>query len=441
METKTTTPRPQWNSRIGFILAAAGSAVGLGNIWKFPYITGENGGGAFVLVYVLCILLVGVPVMIAEVLLGRTTRSSPVRAFRSLAPRSPWMGIGIMGVVASFLMLSYYSTVAGWALHFTYLSLMDAISGAGVEHVQGLFGDLTGSAALGLGWQFLFLLATVGVVISGVAKGIERYSRIMMPGLFALLLILLGMSMTLSGWDKGMQFLYGMHFDSLTPGGVLEALGHSFFSLSLGMGVMLTYGSYVSDRDDLVGASIATVGADTLVALVASMVIFPVVFTFGLEPGTGPGLLFVTVPTALAQMTGGGTILAIVFFFLLVFGALTSGISVMETVTAYLIDDRGMSRRAATLLGGAVILGCGVPATLSSAWFKSVDYLVSNLLLPLGGLGIALFVAWRMDGALRSDNFAAGSSLARFYRAWLWGLKYPVPVCMVLVFLHAVGIV
>lgn len=440
MESNTKAPRAQWDSRIGFILAAAGSAVGLGNIWKFPYITGENGGGAFVLVYLLCILLVGVPVMIAEVLLGRTTRSSPVGAFRSLAPRSPWMGIGIMGVAASFLLMSYYSTVAGWALHFTYLSLTDAISGAGAEHVQGLFGELTGSATLGLGWQFAFLLITVGVVISGVSKGIERCSRIMMPGLFVLLLVLLVNAMTLSGWGEGMQFLYGMHFHSLTPGGVLEALGHSFFTLSLGMGVMLTYGSYVSDRDDLVGASVATAGADTLVALVAAMVIFPVVFTFGLEPGAGPGLLFVTVPTALAQMTGG-TILAIVFFFLLVFGALTSGISMMETVTAYLIDDRGMSRRAATLLGGAVMVCCGIPATLSSAWFGGVDYLVSNWLLPLGGLGIALFVAWRMDAALRSDAFAAGSSLARFYRVWLWALKYPVPVCMLLVFLHAVGVV
>lgn len=440
MESTTKTPRAQWDSRIGFILAAAGSAVGLGNIWKFPYITGENGGGAFVLVYLLCILLVGVPVMIAEVLLGRTTRSSPVGAFRSLAPRSPWMGIGIMGVGASFLLMSYYSTVAGWALHFTYLSLTDSISGVGAEHVQGLFGDLTGSAALGLGWQFAFLLITIGVVVSGVSKGIERCSRIMMPGLFVLLLVLLGKAMTLSGWGEGMQFLYGMHFHSLTPEGVLEALGHSFFTLSLGMGVMLTYGSYVSDRDDLVGASVATAGADTLVALVAAMVIFPVVFTFGLEPGAGPGLLFVTVPTALAQMTGG-TLLAIVFFFLLVFGALTSGISMMETVTAYLIDDRGMSRRAATLLGGAVMVCCGIPATLSAAWFGGVDYLVSNWLLPLGGLGIALFVAWKMDGALRSDSFAAGSSLARFYKVWLWALKYPVPVCMLLVFLHAIGIV
>ena len=381
MATETIPSRAQWNSRVGFVLAAAGSAVGLGNIWKFPYITGENGGGAFVLVYLLCILLVGVPVMIAEILLGRATKSSPARAFRSLAPRTPWVGVGLLGVVSAFALMSYYSTVAGWALHFTYLSLTNSIAGAQAEHVQSMFGDLTGSAALGLGWQFAFLVITVGLVVSGVSNGIERCSRILMPGLFLLLLVLLGKAMTLSGWSEGISFLYGMRFDSLTPSGVLEALGHSFFTLSLGMGAMITYGSYLSRKDDLVSASVATAGADTVVAMVASMVIFPIVFTFGLEPGAGPGLLFVTIPTALAQMTGGAVI-SLVFFVMLVFGALTSGIAMMEVVAAYLIDDFGMERRKACLLGGIVIVCCGVPATVSAVWFDQVDYLVSNWFLP-----------------------------------------------------------
>ena len=432
-------PRAQWKSRTGFILAAAGSAVGLGNIWKFPYITGENGGGAFVLVYLLCILLVGVPVMIAELLLGRATRSSPVRAFRSQAPGTAWAGVGLLGVLTSFFLLSYYSTVAGWSLHYTYLSLTDQIVSQGADGIPGLFDQLTSSPAMGLTWQLLFLLTTILVTAAGVSRGLERAVRFMMPALFGMLLILLFKGATLSGWSTGIDFLFGMRMDKLTGAGVLEALGHSFFTLSLGMGAMLTYGSYLRTKDDLVSASVVTAGADTLVALVASLVLFPIIFTFGLEPGQGPGLLFVTVPIALAQMTGGG-VLTVVFFVALVFGALTSSISIFEVVTAYLMDNHGFSRRKACLWGGLTVTLVGIPATLSAIWFDRVDYLVSNWALPLGGLGIALFVAWKMDAALRRGVFETGSPLARFYGTWLWFLKYPVPVCIGLVFLHAVGV-
>ncbi len=433
-------PRGQWKSGTGFILAAAGSAVGLGNIWKFPYITGENGGGAFVGVYLLCILLVGVPVMIAEIMLGRATRSSPVRAFQVQAPRTPWVGVGFMGVLAAFLLLSYYSTVAGWALHYTYLSLTNSIHGVGVEQVPGIFAALTDSPLWGVAWQIVFIAITVLLAVAGVSKGIERCGMVMMPGLFVLLVVLLAKAITLSGWDDGLDFVFGMRFGNLTAAGVLEALGHSFFTLSLGMGAMITYGSYLRRKDDLVTASLATAATDTVVALVASMVIFPIVFTFGLEPGAGPGLLFVTLPTALAQMTGGA-VLSVVFFVMLVFGALTSGIAMLEVIAAYLIDDHGMDRRKACLIGGAGVTLCGIPATISTVWFGRVDYLVSNWLLPLGGLGIALYVAWKMDRALRRNDFESGSKLAKGYGIWLWGLKYPVPVCIGLVFLNAVGLI
>ena len=434
-------PRAQWKSRTGFIVAAAGSAVGLGNIWKFPYITGENGGGAFVLVYLLCILLVGVPVLTAEILLGRATKSSLVSAFRSLTRRgSPWIGIGVLGVLTAFLLLSYYSTVAGWVMHFTYLALADRIAGSSPDQIQGLFTELTSTPLLGLGWQIAFLILTFAVVSAGVAKGIERWARILMPALFVLLLILMGKAMTLDGWNEGVDFLFGMRFDSLTPAGVLEALGHAFFTLSLGMGVMLTYGSYLGSKEDLASTSLVTAGADTVVALVASLMLFPIVFTFGLEPGAGPGLLFGTLPTALAQMTGG-TVLAIMFFVMLVFAALTSAISVFEVIVAYAIDDLGMARGRACLLFGVAVAVLGIPATASSWWFDTVDQTVSNWLLPLGGLGIAIFVAWRMDAALRRGSFEAGSGLRRFYGVWLWTLKYPVPIAIGLVFLHAVGLV
>lgn len=431
--------RAQWRSRTGFILAAAGSAVGLGNIWRFPYITGENGGGAFVLVYLLCILLVGVPVMIAEILLGRATSSSPARAYRSLSrARSPWVGVGVLGVAAGFLLLSYYSTVAGWAMHYTFLSVTNGIAGKNAEQVQGIFAALTGSPLLGVGWQVAFLLLTFGVVSAGVAHGIERWSRLLMPALFVLLLILMGKAMTMDGWGEGVDFMLGLRADKLTPAGVLEALGQAFFTLSLGMGSMITYGSYLSAKEDVASASLLTAGADTLVALLAAMVLFPIVFTFGLEPSAGPGLLFVTLPTGLAQMTGGA-LLSVAFFLMLVFAALTSAIAMFEVVAAYLLDDFGMSRRKACLLGVLVVMVFGVPATVSPGWFETADYLVSNWALPLGGLGIAIFVAWKMDAALRRGAFESGSVLGRFYRTWLWSLKYPVPIGIGLVFLNAIG--
>ena len=441
MPTVKHAPRAQWDSQIGFVLAAAGSAVGLGNIWKFPYITGENGGGAFVLVYLACILVVGVPVLIAEILLGRATKASPVNAFRSQSGRrSPWVALGILAVFGSFMLLSYYSTVAGWAMHFTYLSLTGQIAGNDAETVQGMFSSLTSSVSVGLGWQIGFLIVTFAVVAAGVAKGIERWARIMMPSLFVLLLVLLVNSVNLDGWGQGIDFLFGMRFDNLTASGVLEALGHAFFTLSIGMGAMLTYGSYLSARDDLPSAAAVTAGTDTLVALVASMVIFPIVFTFGLEPGSGPSLLFISLPTALAQMAGG-TVLSIVFFVALVFAALTSAISMFEVLRAFLVEEFGLSHGRSCVFGGIAIVIAGIPPTVSSEWFGVADYLVSNLCLPLGGLGVAIFVAWKMDRALRQGEFEAGSRLAGFYRTWLWVLKYPVPVGIVIVFLHVVGVV
>ena len=441
MPSQTGAPRAQWNSRIGFVLAAAGSAVGLGNIWKFPYVTGENGGGAFVLVYLLCVLLVGVPVMIAEILLGRASQASPVSAYRRQSRRgSPWIGVGLLGVLAAFLLISYYSTVAGWAMHYTYLSVTNEIAGRSAEQVQGLFSSMMSSLPTVLGWQVAFLLLTFGMVVAGVTRGIERWARIMMPGLFILMLVLLGNAMTMDGWGKGIDFLFGMRADKLTGAGALEALGQAFFSLSLGMGSMITYGSYLSKKDDLVSASLLTAGTDTVVALVASMVVFPIAFTFALQPATGPGLAFVSIPTALAQMAGG-SVLSVVFFVMLVFAALTSAIAIFEVLTAYLVDDFGIPRTKACVVAGLAVLAVGVPPSVSGEWFDKVDFFVTNIALPLGGLGVAVFVAWKMNAALRRGEFELGSGLARFYGVWLWFLKYPAPVCIVLVFLRAVGVV
>lgn len=441
MPSESKANRAQWNSSLGFILAAAGSAVGLGNIWKFPYITGENGGGAFLMVYLGCILLIGTPVLIAELLMGRAARSSAVNAFRlGSGPKSVWGGFGVLAVAAAFALLSYYSTVAGWSLHYTYLSVTNQIAGVDAGQVKGLFDQMLGSDFVGVGWQLAFLLLTIAVVAAGVTSGLERCARILMPGLAILMLILLGKAVTLPGWGQGMEFLFGMRFESLTAAGVLEALGHSFFTLSVGMGTMLTYGSYLAAKDDMASAGAVTAGTDTVIAMIASMVVFPIVFSFGLDSGAGPQLLFVTLPTALAQMTGGA-ILSVGFFVMLAFAAFTSAISLLEVVAAYLVDSHGIPRRKACWSAGIAVAVFGIPATVNTVWFDKVDFLVSNVALPLGGLGVALFVAWKLDGALRRGEFVAGSKLARMYGGWLWMLKYPVPACILLIFLRAVGIV
>ena len=448
--------RSHWGSRIGFILAAAGSAVGLGNIWKFPYVTGENGGGIFVLVYLACVVLVGLPVMIAEILIGRTTQSSPVGAFKSLAgTRSPWVGMGWLGVVSAFILLSFYSVVAGWSLHYTWLSISGQLAGLGPENMAPVFGNLNRSVEANLFWHLIFMGLTIAVVFGGVSKGVERWSRILMPALLIMMLVLLGNSLTLDGFGKAVQFLFGFHQDKFTAAGALEALGHAFFSLSLGMGAMLTYGSYLRRRDDIVGASVTISALDTCIALVASLMLFPIIFSYGMEPAAGPGLVFISVPIALSQMPGT-TFLATVFFALLVFAALTSAISMLEVATSYLIDQRGWQRRRAAvaaglttalvglpsaLSGGTRLFGSGMEALVGRNWFDSLDYLVTNWMLPLGGLGMALFTAWRMNQRLRQEEFLSGSRLRGFYQSWLFLLKYPVPVAILLIFLNAVGLV
>ncbi len=336
----------------------------------------------------------------------------------------------------------------GWAI-------TGAISGADPGSLEATFDDLFASPGLNLFWHVVFMAMTMAVVVGGVAKGLERWARILMPALFLMLIALLIKSFTLEGFGKGFDFVFGFHADELTAKGVLEALGHAFFSLSLGMGSMLTYGSYLRKDDDIVSASITISFLDTLIALLAAIVLFPIIFTFGLEPSAGPGLVFISIPIALSQMTGGA-VFAFVFFGLLVFAAVTSAISMLEVTCSYFIDERGWNRRNATLMAGGLVGLFGVPSALSGGtalfgddfagifgfnWFNAFDYLASNWMLPLGGLGISLFTAWKMDDAIRHHQFLNGSKLAFFYKGWLLLLKFLVPVAITFVFLHAVGII
>jgi NSS family neurotransmitter:Na+ symporter len=449
------TERGSWASGLGFVLAAAGSAVGLGNIWRFPYITGENGGGLFVLMYLVCILLVGLPVMIGEIIIGRSAQRSTVSAFKKLSGEStPWAGLGWLGIAVAYMMLSFYGVVAGWTLHYTVMSARGALAGRSAAEIGAMFEVLNQDAALNLFWFALFIGLVVLVVLGGVQRGIERWSVILMPTLLAMMVGLAIYSTTLDGFGEAFGFIFGLNADKLTSGGVLEALGHSFFTLSVGMGGMLTYGSYLSRRESIVGNAVAVTVLDTLIALLACLMIFPIIFSQGMAAEGGPGLVFTSLPVAFAQLPGGA-LLSTAFFALLVFAALTSAIALLEVATAYFIDEKGWNRRRATLMAGAGVMLLGIPSaltgsttffgssmeqTLGANWFDLISGIVSNWMLPAGGLGMAIFAGWFLPESLRRSEFVAGTRLGGLYRAWLQILRYLVPIAVGAVFLHILGL-
>jgi neurotransmitter:Na+ symporter, NSS family len=460
MTTNGGSGRGQWGTRLGFILAAAGSAVGLGNIWKFPYITGENGGGLFVLIYLVCIALVGLPIMIAEVLMGRATQSTPVGAFAKLAgEKSNWKLVGWLGVASGFVILSYYSVVAGWACNYLLMSVCDFFHDKSPEEIEGLFGVLYTAADINIFWHAAFMAMTLGIVVGGVSGGIEKWSRLLMPLMIALLVILAVRAVASKGIFDALDFLFLPHASKLKPSSILEALGHAFFTLSLGMGAMMTYGSYLSRKSNIVTSSLWITGLDTGIAMIACIAIFPILFTFDMEPGAGPGLVFKTLPILFSQMKAG-LLLAILFFALLIFAALTSAISLLEVVSATFIDLLGWSRRkAATVSAGAIFL-LGVPSALAGSgklfgswstmfgqnFFDTMDYLASNWMLPMGGLLIAIFVGWFMKADLRQAALLEGTPEASrglwttVYTVWIVVLKFLVPLLVFLVLLNKIGV-
>ncbi len=446
--------RSHWNSRLGFILAAAGSAVGLGNIWKFPYITGENGGGLFVLIYLVCIALVGVPVMIAEVMLGRKSRTSSAGAFRGHLNgsnagdrRTPWSIVGWMGVVTGFVLLSFYSIIAGWVLHYVVYAIRGLFTADAVA-AQSLFKELAGSWQHSMLSHAIFMVVTVGIVVLGVSGGIEKATKVLMPTLFVLLGTLLVYAMTTPGFGDAASFVFAPNPDKLSGAGVLEALGHSFFTLSLGMGALLTYGSYLQKKDDIIATSVTISLLDTGVALGSCLIMFPILFSFGMDPGQGPGLVFVSMPLAFASMTGG-YLLSIVFFVLLFFAALTSAISLLEVVVAAAIDQGKMTRKKATIVFGFAVfiygsLSSGLDEKLLPFWkgwfgknfLDSMDYLVSNWFLPLGGLFIALYAGWVLPKEQSQQEFAEGSRYAWLYEPWLLLIRYLVPAAITAILIY-----
>ena len=441
-------PRAQWGSKIGFILAAAGSAVGLGNLWKFPYVAGQNGGGVFILAYLVCVLLVGIPLMTGEIIIGRATQKSPIRAVRALTHKgSFWIAFGWIAVIAAASLLSYYSVIAGWAMYYSYLSVTGELTAAGADAATEIFDQTQNSNAVNLFWHFAFMVLTVGVVVGGVSKGLDRWARILMPALLFMLAGLVVRALFLDGFSEGLDFALGIRPEEFRPESMLAALGQAFFSLSIGMGTMLTYGSYLRRDDDIMSASIQISALDTIVALMGSLVIFPIIFTFAnLEPGQGPGLLFASIPIGMMQMPFAGLLLA-VFFFLLVFAALTSAISLLEVPVSAMIDGLGWERRKAAIVAGVCVFLYGVPAAMSGegAMFEGfiwrMDGIVSNYLFPLGGIGTSMFVGWRMQEAIRHDHFLSGSKFKPFYAAWLTLLRFVVPVGISAIFLNSIDVI
>ncbi len=442
-----------WSNRWIFILAATGSAVGLGNIWKFPYIAGENGGGAFVLVYLLCIAVIGIPIMMAEVLLGRRGRQSPINTMKALANaegRSPaWSLLGWSGVLAGFLILSYYSVIAGWALAYVLKAGSGAFATGAAEDIKGLFSGLVSNPGELIFWHSLFMVMTMVVVARGVKKGLEKAVRLLMPALFVLLLIMVGYAINSGEFAQGLSFLFSPDFSKLTANGVLIAMGHAFFTLSLGMGAIMIYGSYMPHDASIAKTSIIVALADTAVALLAGMAIFPIVFANGLEPGAGPGLIFQTLPIAFGSMEGG-TFFGTLFFILLVFAAWSSAISLIEPAVAWLVENKSWSRMKASVVCGVAtwLVGLGTVFSFNiwaeaTLWGKTVfdllDYLTSNIMLPLGGLFIAVFAAWIMKSSSTADELALGQNGTAF-QIWRFLVRFVTPVAVIIVFLKAIGL-
>lgn len=434
-----------WSSRWLFVLAATGSAVGLGNIWKFPYITGENGGGAFVVVYLLCIAAIGIPIMMAEVMLGRSGRQSPINSMRSLIGESggqrSWSVIGWMGVLAGVLILSFYAVIAGWAVFYVFRLASGVFDGVDGSRSSALFGEFLSNPWAVLLWQTLFMVATIVIVARGVARGLEVAVRWLMPILLLLLVGLVGYAAVYGDFGQGFAFLFSFDASKLTWDGTLTAMGHAFFTLSLGMGAIMAYGAYMPSKASI-STTVVTIGVlDTVVALAAGLAIFPIVFVEGLVPGSGPGLMFETLPVAFGNLPFGA-ILGTIFFLLVSFAAITSAISLTEPALAFLVEEYNAKRWRVAISLGAVCWLLGIGTVLSfNVWadaklfgltfFDLVDYVSGKIMLPLGGLLIAVFAGWVLNRRITDDQLGFEG-----WRRDVWDLviRFVAPAGVLVVF-------
>jgi len=437
-----------WSSRTVFVLAAAGSAVGLGNIWRFPYVAGENGGGAFVLVYLACIFLIGIPIMASEILIGRAGRQSPINTVRAIAANSGanplWQVVGWMGALAGFMILSFYAVIAGWVLSYVLQLGAGTYNGADAEFASNAFSAFIGDVWSVVGWYTVFMALTIFITARGVGRGLEVAVKYLMPTLFVLLIVLVIYAAVTSGhFMEGMAFLFSFDFEKLSWNSVLVAMGQAFFTLSLGMGAIMAYGAYMPKDISIVGTATTVALMDTAVALMSGLIIFPLMFANGLESSGGPGLMFITLPLAFGQMVGG-QFFGCVFFILVTFAAITSAISLVEPAVAWIVERMKVSRVSAALIVGgfAWILGLG-SAFSTNIWadvyivgnmtfFDTMDYVSNNIILPLGGILIALFAGWVVDKKIRDEQMAADLP---YYPLWRVLTRFVAPIAVAIVFL------
>ena len=452
-----TNNRANFGTKLGVILASAGSAVGLGNIWRFPYMTGEYGGAAFILTYLGCVLLFGAPIMMAEFLIGRRSRSNTARAYQKLAPGTPWRWVGRMGVLAGFLILSYYSVVAGWTLEYIVDAAVGNFADKGPADFVQFYNSFVSNPWLPVVWTIVFLAGTHLIIVKGVEKGIERSSKVMMPALFVLLLILAVCAILLPGSGRGIEFLLKPDFSKVDGSVLLAAMGQAFFSLSLGMGCLCTYASYFKSDTNLPRTAFSVAIIDTAVAILAGVIIFPAAFAVGIQPDSGPGLLFVTLPNVFQQAFGNvpfiAALLAVMFYILLALAALTSTISLHEVVTAYLHEEFNLSRgKAARLVtGGCIVLGtlCSLSLGLGRDYtlfgmtlFDLFDFVTAKLMLPLGGFFIALFTGWFLDKKIvREELTNQGALRLRIYGLIIFLLKFVAPIGIAFVFINELHLI
>jgi len=437
--------RDQWGSKIGFILAAAGSAVGLGNLWKFPYMAGSNGGGAFVLIYLALVLIVGFTLMAAEIVIGRHTQLNAIGAYKKI--RKGWGWVGGLGVLAGFVILSYYSVVGGWVINYIVKAATGAFNTTDMELLGNMFGGLISSTWTPIVYHAIFMVITLGIVIGGISGGIEKFSKILMPALFIMIILIVFRSVTLPGAAEGVRFFLKPDFAKINGRVILAALGQVFFSLSLGMGCMITYGSYLSKEENIPQSSAWIPLLDTGVALLAGLAILPAVFALGFDPTGGPGLVFITLPAVFAKMPMGA-LFAIIFFLLVLFAAVTSSISLLEVVVSYVVDDWKWSRSKATTIVAAAIFLVGVPASFSMGpWshitlfrglgiFDALGFLSDQILLPLGGLMLCIFIGW-VWGTDNAVKEATNNGKVKFAIAPLWSfvIKYVAPLAIGYIFI------
>lgn len=443
--------RENFGTRFGILAAAAGSAIGLGNIWKFPYIVGQNGGAAFILVYLGCILLIGVPIMVSEFAIGRKNQVNAVESFKKISPKSKWHWSGFLAVGTAFIILSFYAIIAGWVFSYIWRSATGALKGIPADGFGEYFTTLTSNPLEPAMMTLLVLVITAIIVFLGIKTGIEKFSKIAMPLLVGLIVILMIRSVTLPGAKEGLEFLFKPDFSKLEFRGVLEALGHSFYTLSLGMGIILTFGSYIKKDENLLTLSYQVAIADTIIALMAGIVIFPAVFAYGLEPTAGPGLLFITLPAVFKAMPFG-QFFEFMFFTLIGIAALTSTVSLMETIVTFVSEQFKFDRKKAILIITTALFALALPSVLSFGSlseiklikglgiFDSLDFITANVFLPIGGILICLFTAW-VWGTKNAEKEITSEGKYEFKSSKFYeiSIKYVAPLCILIIFLYGLG--